>query len=353
MIVIDTTNAHSALPIALQLLYSKGIKEVTRNGPVLRMPTPVTTVYQNPLERLVFHPWRDQNPFFLCVEALWIIAGRDDLKPLTRFVKRMADYSDDGGKTQPAAYGKRLRGHFWADANDLESEKRLDQLEWVVRRLQANPGDRRVVLQMWDPEVDAAAADRGGKDVPCNLTLLPWVESGHLHLTVFNRSNDAIWGAYNANAVQFGTILEYLSLRVGIPVGTLTTVANNLHMYEVTAPPDGPNSEFTDYPLLSITPAVLGYVGLSGNTVPRICQEDLAMFFEYKTHETQLKARSTYLRSVACPLVMAHEHYKAHTGMDRYTGAQEILRQMPGCEWRLSAQIWLQKRQKKEGLNLI
>jgi hypothetical protein len=53
-----------------------------------------------------------------------------------------------------------------------------------------------------------------------------------LDITVCCRSNDIIWGAYGANAVQFSVLQEYLAARVGVGVGRYYQVSNNFHVYE-------------------------------------------------------------------------------------------------------------------------
>jgi len=53
-------------------------------------------------------------------------------------------------------------------------------------------------------------------------------------LTVFNRSNDVLWGAYGANVVQFSTLLEWVAGRLGVSVGTYTQVSNSFHVYTDT-----------------------------------------------------------------------------------------------------------------------
>src|ERR1041385_2620797 len=96
-------NVHEALPRAIEHLLSEGIERDSRNGPVLMTEYPVTTVYTLPCERVLFHPQRDANPFFHLYEALWMIAGRRDLKPLLRYARNMGNYSDDG-ETLHGAY---------------------------------------------------------------------------------------------------------------------------------------------------------------------------------------------------------------------------------------------------------
>src|SRR5690606_25596877 len=106
MIVLDVRNAHEALPIAVQYLQDHGIRRQSRNGPVLLSDEPVTTSYSQPTERCVFYQDRDYNVFFNVYEALWMLAGMNDVKPLLRYVKSFGDFSDDGLHLN-GAYGHR------------------------------------------------------------------------------------------------------------------------------------------------------------------------------------------------------------------------------------------------------
>lgn len=355
MFTLEGRNAHTLLPQALALLKEHGLSEDSRNGPVLRMPAPVATTFLRPLERVVFHPWRDANPFFHCMEALWMLAGRDTLKELTVYVKQMAQYSDDGGVTQPAAYGKRWRGWFRTPFGS--DPLPFDQLNWSVERLRDNPNDRRVVIQMWDADEDPAAVENQGADVPCNLTMLPWVSGGQLHLTVFNRSHDIVWGLFGANCVHFATVLEYLAARLGLPVGTLTFVSNNFHGYLKTMPDKKPIPSSDGFnPYMNGTypyPIFHGFDNFGDFPMTaeldvhreKVIQEDLKIFFDHGAAEAATKARWPYIRQVAVPLALAHAHYKSTRKDDRYTGAIEILQQCRAADWRVAATEWILRRQ--------
>jgi hypothetical protein len=121
----------------------------SRYGDVLRINGPVTITYEDPRERVLFAPGRDCNPFFHLFEALWMLAGRNDLAPIVYFNSKMKEFSDDGGITQPDAYGYRWRKHFgW------------DQLNAIVEELKKDHTSRRVVLSMWDPVGAAWGAPR-------------------------------------------------------------------------------------------------------------------------------------------------------------------------------------------------
>ena len=158
MKVIRGVNVNEVFQIAvMSLREDQALLETdSRNGPVLSFPTPLTTIYERPDERVLFSAERNCNPFFHFIEGLWMIAGRQDLKTLTMFAKKMADFSDDGILVN-GAYGYRWTEWFGRD-----------QLSTVIDLLRKNPLDRRAVLQMWDCTQDLGSSS---KDVPCNTQI--------------------------------------------------------------------------------------------------------------------------------------------------------------------------------------
>lgn len=229
MDVIVARNPDDGLAQGLTLLRQHGLKEESRNGPVLVAPEPVTTVYRTPWERVSFDVARDANPFFHLMEALWMLAGRNDAEFPARFAKQIAVYSENGKLN--GAYGHRWRAHFG-----------YDQLGWIVDELGSNPASRRCVLSMWDggsvgPEGavegsgDLYAALHGSKDVPCNTHVYFAARDGKLNMTVCNRSNDIVWGCYGANVVHMSMLQEVVAHFSGLEMGTYYQVSNNYHAY--------------------------------------------------------------------------------------------------------------------------
>lgn len=216
---IDASNVNEALHKGLMEILDWGKEEDSRNGPVLVMTEPVFTTYFNPTQRVLFNPVRDANPFFHIMEALWMLAGRNDVAWPSFFAANMKNYTDDG-KTYHGAYGYRWRNWFG-----------YDQLVSIARELNSNPDSRRCVLTMWDGGKDPQMAAQGGKDVPCNTQAYFDVRGGRLNMTVCNRSNDVIWGAYGANSVHFSFLMEYLAHFIGVPVGIYRHLSNNFHVY--------------------------------------------------------------------------------------------------------------------------
>ena len=104
MKVIYGRNVNETYAIGVNALASEHEIQDSRVGEVLVMPTPVTTVYQYPEERVLFNAKRDANPFFHLMEGLWMLAGRNDVEWITFFNSTFDQFSDDG-ETFNAAYG--------------------------------------------------------------------------------------------------------------------------------------------------------------------------------------------------------------------------------------------------------
>lgn len=220
MLVIRATDPDSALHDALHLLLEHHAKEDSRNGPVLRFKTPVTSIWEPGFSCVSTDPNRDANPFLHYIESFWMLAGKNDVKTVTKLAANMANYSDDGD-TLHGAYGYRWRSWFG-----------YDQINQIILELTSNPGSRRCVLQMWDGFNDLGQARAGGKDVPCNTTIYFDPLGDELNMTVSNRSNDLVWGAYGANVVHMSMLHSYVAQMVGKKVGTYYQMSNNLHLYE-------------------------------------------------------------------------------------------------------------------------
>jgi|TARA_R110001592_G_scaffold105948_1_gene297790 hypothetical protein len=216
MQTVHARNVNEAYAVGMNMIKKCGVPEPSRYGDVLVMPDPVTTTYTNPTERVLFNAKRDANPFFHFLEGLWMISGRNDVEWITKYNSSFKKFSDDG-VTFHGAYGWRWRKHF-----------KVDQLTEIIQILIKNPADRRAYISMWDPDVDL---NKEGLDFPCNTGIAFRINNDALHMTVFNRSNDAIWGAYGANAVHMSMMQEYIATTIGVAVGKYHQVANNFHAY--------------------------------------------------------------------------------------------------------------------------
>ena len=219
MLVLDCENVNDALKRGIELLLQNHTIETSRYGPVWVAPMPVTTVYRSPLQRVLLNQTRHANPFFHLMEAIWHMAGHNDLAWVRQFNERMATFSDNGHNLW-GAYGYRWRNQF-----------EYDQLLYVAKELQQQANSRRAVLSMWDPNIDLEKAIDHGKDIPCNTHIYFQLGSSGLGMTVCNRSNDILWGAYGINIVTFTVLQEWLAAFLEVPVGGYWQVSNNYHLY--------------------------------------------------------------------------------------------------------------------------
>lgn len=331
---IYARNAAQALSSGLALvLEAAGPPRPSRNGPVRAMDEPLTITYRRPAERVLFHPEREANPFFHLYEFLWMMNGQRDVKSVADYVPGMRNYSDDGRRFN-AAYGHRWRKH-WGH----------DQVDWLVQRfsdLDLAASDRRAYLGIFDPRID----QKPTLDVPCNLGNAFRVRSdGSLDMTVFNRSNDLVLGAFGANVVHMSMLHELVAQATGLPLGCYHQVTNDMHIYleePVTArvlPLAGKWDPETDE-------YASGKVGshpiLSTDWVT--WNNDLHLFMQYGN---VVALQDRFFRRVAGPVVSAHRHYREHKGEERYTGAIEILEQCVADDWRLACQDWMLRRLRK------
>jgi hypothetical protein len=199
-----------------------GIITASRNGPTIEAPGPVTTQYLRPCERVLFDPRRDANPFFHLFEAIWMLGGRNDLSFIEKFNKRIREYSDDGITINGSAYGYRWRHKFGKDL-----------LEHVIVLLRKDPTTRRAYLPHWDPTEDGLGSSR---DYPCNVGISFQQRAAKLRMTVFNRSNDILWGAYGANAVHFSFLQEYVARSIECHIDSYYQVSDSFHAYTEFGP---------------------------------------------------------------------------------------------------------------------
>jgi thymidylate synthase len=113
-------------------------------------------------------------------------------------------------------YGQRLRN--WDD--------RVDQIDYVIRKLKTGNNTRRATAVTWIPYIDTEV-----DEVPCMIIDDFKLRDGKVHLTTLFRSHDFA-GAYPANLYGLSRLLGYVAEQSGQPPGTITTVSVSAHIYE-------------------------------------------------------------------------------------------------------------------------
>lgn len=361
MYVIDARNVNDAYRKGMRLMAACGNEEESRNGKVLRVPVPVTTVYQQSRERVLFDPKRNANPFFHLFESLWMLNGQRDLETLTFFIKRFAEFSDDG-ETLYGAYGNRWR--HWPVTSKWNNTANTDQLVTAIAMLKNDTTSRRVVISMWD-----AARDLGknSKDIPCNLLIKCAIVFGDLDIQVFCRSNDIVYGCYGANAVQMSMLHEYLAAMIGVPIGRYYQISGDYHAYQ-TVPyvwnnywplTQHEDIDWTDDDVHWENPYDQIHKGSTGDVTLSVMSlvHDVASFdaelsvimmaVKYRQMSTLIPStfKNRFFAEVAIPMYQAFDHHKSGRTRD----GMELLYKLTSPytnpnDWLIAGRQWLERR---------
>lgn len=329
--ILRVNNVNEALPLGLALLQERGAVAESRGMFTKRAPGPVSTIYRKPCERVLFDSIRDANPFFHLIESLWILSGSNRVDLPRYFLDNIGQFSDDGVVFH-GAYGHRLRNAFG-----------FDQIDRAVEILRAKPDTRQVVLSIWHPALDLG---KSTKDMPCNDMIMLDLVDGALNMTVCNRSNDAIWGAYGANAVQFSMLQEFIALMVGVKVGHYVQQSNNYHVYT-------DNSFWLkfregEYEHGHVhNPYSLGKV--HPHPIATDTEDALMLYHDCIRLATQIEQGenietveyvSDFGRTVVQPVIRAYSLYKAKL----YASSMAVVATIPATDWRLAMHEWVQRR---------
>jgi thymidylate synthase len=323
MKVIHARNVNDAYYQGMHLIRHEGEEVMTRNGLAYKTPFPVTTIYTHPMERVLFDTFRDANPFFHFFEALWMLAGRNDVAFVSQFASKMGDFSDDG-QTFNAAYGYRWRSHFGQD-----------QIHEAIKLLRTDPNTRRCVIGMWDASYDLGL---NSKDIPCNLGVKLCIVKGCLEMYVFNRSNDIIWGCYGANMVHMSFLQEYVASHLDCDIGKYYQISTDYHAYKDVFDKKVENLDLDTWmegvlggdPYLE---ALVTPYGMSDDSDGRFDQ-DLKDLFNGK----ESAFFSYYFINVVAPMLHAFHTWKKF----RYISVDSIVAQ----DWKLAVTEWMTRRLK-------
>lgn len=343
MHVIEARNVNDAYAQGLDLLLRRGNSAASRAGSVLVMDTPVMTIYRRPTERVLFDARRDANPFFHLAEAMWMLAGRNDVKLLDNYVHDFGVRFGEEDGTEHDAYGQRWREHFG-----------FDQLKEIARRLSINRGDRQCVLQMWDAtfnvdyDVVVGADDLRGnwKTRPCNThCYFRAQEDGTLDMTLLCRSNDIIYGAYGANAVHFSFMQQYVAALAGLMVGKLYQFSNNFHAYEEVLD----KLHLRDAPPVPVS----GYPGYTAFVTDTMTFDDEIRHalnlidiggLDNPLRPDTVSYRNKFLYQTFLPMMQAHRQFKlGHPAL-----ALSIQSSVVSLDWRIAGRDWLARRIKAD-----
>jgi thymidylate synthase len=99
-----------------------------------------------------------------------------------------------------------------------------NQIDWLVRRLVADPATRSATITTFEPLLDTTY-------IPCVSLLDFWIRDGALEQVVYAHSIDFGAKGYG-NLVELAWLHEHIAGRLGIPIGRLDFVVKSAHVYE-------------------------------------------------------------------------------------------------------------------------
>jgi len=174
----------------------------------------------DPCQRVAFVPARRVNIVFNFAEALWYLAGRNDLEYIAYYASNMRLYSMDGEILTGTAYGAKIFGGP------------PHQYDTIVELIKSDPDTKRAVIQIFNAD-ELLVPDN--IDVSCTLGLHFLLREGRLHAIAYMRANDVFRGMVS-DLFSFTLIQEFLARDLGAELGTYTHVAGSIHAYEPDYP---------------------------------------------------------------------------------------------------------------------
>ncbi len=331
---IEANNTNDMADKVYPIMFAQGIEHASRNGQVLSIEEPVTLTYLRPMERVNFLKIREANPFFHLLEAIWMMAGREDVKWIADILPEMKKFSDDD-KIFYGAYGPRLMGHT--------------QLIQCAALLNSDKDTRRAVATIW--RLQDINQVRYTKDLPCNLLLMFRVIGDSMSMTVVNRSNDAVWGGVTgSNVVHFSIFQEYVAKMAGFRVGKMHVFTNNLHMYL--------NEQAEDladyYARTKWRPAEINKYSQGAKVTSISTRDQMEMFpvqcaeWIQNSDNKDYVSLNPFLTGVVNPMYIAYKKWKAGVAENNdgwKSLAYDTLLDMPEkCDWKVAAMAWMERR---------
>jgi thymidylate synthase len=167
---------------------------------------------EDPLDKVIKTPVRKFNQDYADYEWHWYQNGNRDASEIAERAKIWKQMMVPGTTEVNSNYG-----YFWNYNN---------QLVKVIDELKRNKETRRAIVVHYILH----EIDRYKYDTPCNDVLNFYIKDDKLHMTVFARSIDLVFGFCN-DQYTFAKLMEHVSRKTKYPVGQMHWFITNLHVY--------------------------------------------------------------------------------------------------------------------------
>lgn len=169
----------------------------------------------NPMDNLVYNPFRGVSPIYISKEYEWYKSGSrkvEDASKLSKFWETIAN--PDG--TVNSNYG----AYIFVKESDGKSV-----WEKTVEILRNDSDTRQAIIQI------PIMPGRGSKDTPCTSHIHFQIRDRKLFATTVMRSTDVILG-FPLDIFQFTMWQIEMAKELGLELGWHRFISDNLHVYE-------------------------------------------------------------------------------------------------------------------------
>lgn len=167
---------------------------------------------QDPSDKVITTPKRKFNQDYAEYEWDWYVKGDRNASEIAERAKIWKHMMIPGTNDVNSNYG-----YFWNYNN---------QLVKVIDQLKRNKETRRAIIVHYILH----EIDQYKYDTPCNDVLNFYIKDDKLHLSIFARSIDLVFGFCN-DQYTFAKLMEHVSQKTGYPIGQMHWFITNLHVY--------------------------------------------------------------------------------------------------------------------------
>ena len=222
MIIFKGLTFADAYSDSIKFLLTYGLVNNAR-GTTSKELLNVALVIEDPTQCLYDNSVRGSQQKYIAAEFLWYYAGRSDSAFISKWAKFWEEIQNIDG-TVNSAYGNLI----FTEKN----EHAISQYQWAIQSLATDQNTRQAVLHFNKPKHQYPL----NKDFVCTMYANLHIRQNKLYMSVFMRSNDAIWGTATDVAFFCSLQMQILShLKPFYPdleLGTYTHVANSYHVYD-------------------------------------------------------------------------------------------------------------------------